>query len=525
MFVEQPFRHLLGQQRLADARGPDEEEDADGAVFVLQSGARTADGARNLLHGLLLSHDTLGEVFAQGLQTDHLAVRDALRRDARHGGNHLLDMPCGDLHGVAFERALPFGAALAQLRAQRDFPHARRGGLLVDQRLDRFAAFAFGVAERRLHGPQLLRFACRLQVRPRAGLVQRVDGLVGEIAVGDVTPGERHAGLQRLLGVVHLVVALVVGRDVAQDLERLLGCRRLDHHLLEAAFEGRVGLDVLAVLVERRGADGLQFAAREGRFEDVGRVEAALRGAGAHDGVYLVDEDDRVLGFAQFVQKLLHALLELAAELRARHERRDVEREERLVGDGVGHFAARDAQRQPFDDGALAHAGLADQDRVVFLAAREDLHHAFDLLLAAYDRVDLPLAGQPRKVHAELVQQVGRAFLLVPVLLAEVEHVNLHFGAEVVAHGEFLQVSGHAVGRHAVHLQHARGRRRTVADDGQQRVGRRHAPGDARHCEQFLGEVAVILLGRPGLLLFGADYLAFDAQAHLIKLPVLEPGG
>ena len=48
---------------------------------------------------------------------------------------------------------------------------------------------------------------------------------------------------------------------------------------------------------------------------------------------------------------------------------------------------------------------------------------------------------------------------------------------------------------------------------------------DARHCEQFLGEIAVILLGRPGLLLFGADYLAFDAQAHLIKLPVLEPGG
>ncbi len=254
-------------------------------------------------------------------------------------------------------------------------------------------------------------------------------------------------------------------------------------------------------------------------------VEAALRGAGAHDGVYLVDEDDRVLGLAQFVQKLLHALLELATELRARHERRDVERKERLVGDGVGNLAARDAQRQPLDDGALAHAGLADQDRVVLLAAREDLHHAFDLLLAAYDRIDLPFACLAREVHAELVQQVGRAFLPGLVLLAEVEHVNLDFGAEVVAHGEFLQVLGHAVGRHAVHLQHARGRRRTVADDGQQRVGRRYAPGDARHCEQFLGEIAVIFLGRPGLLLFGGDYLAFDAQAHLIKLPILEPGG
>ena len=149
----------------------------------------------------------------------------------------------------------------------------------------------------------------------------------------------------------------------------------------------------------------LQFAAREGRFEDVGRVEAALRGAGAHDGVYLVDEDDRVLGFAQFVQQLLHALLELAAELRARHERRDVEREERLVGDGVGHFAARDAQRKPFDDGALAHAGFADQDRVVLLAAREDLHDAFHLPLASYDGIDAASASFVRKVGAEFFQQ------------------------------------------------------------------------------------------------------------------------
>ena len=52
------------------------------------------------------------------------------------------------------------------------------------------------------------------------------------------------------------------------------------------------------------------------------------------------------LGLAQFVEQLLHTLLEFAAELRARHERRYVEREERLVGDGVGHLAACDAQCQ-----------------------------------------------------------------------------------------------------------------------------------------------------------------------------------
>ena len=420
-------------------------------------------------------------MLAQGLQAADLAARDALGGDARHGGDHLLDVSCSDLHRVVFERTFPFGTGFTQFRTQRDFAHARRRGFFVDQRFDRFAAFAFGVAERCFHGAELLRFPGRLQVCPRAGLVEYVDGLVGEIAVGDVASGERHAGLQRLLGVAHLVVALVVGSDVVQDLERLLGRRRFDQHLLEAAFEGRIRLDVLAVLVERRGADGLQLAACEGRFEDIGRVEAALRGTCADDGMYFVDENDRILGLAQFVEQLLYAFLELAAELRTRHERRNVEREERFVGNGVGNLAARDAQRQPLDDGALANAGLADQDRIVLLAARKDLHHALDLLFTAYDRVDLSFAGQAREVHAELVEQVGLAFLFGLVFLAEIEHVDLHLGAEIVAHGEFLQVPGHGVGRYAVHLQYARGSRRAVADDGQQRMGRRYAPGNARH--------------------------------------------
>ena len=201
-------------------------------------------------------------------------------------------------------------------------------------------------------------------------------------------------------------MAFVVGRDVAQDLERLVGRGRLHHDLLEAAFEGRIALDVLAVLVERGGADGLQLAARQRRLEDVGRVETALRRTCAHDGVDLVDEDDRILRLAQFVEQLLHALLEFAAEFRAGHQRRDVEREERFVGDGVGHFAACDAQGQSLDDGALAHARFADQDRIVLLAAREYLDYALDLLLAPHDGVDFALAGHAREVHAEFVEQV-----------------------------------------------------------------------------------------------------------------------
>src|SRR5216683_697731 len=47
------------------------------------------------------------------------------------------------------------------------------------------------------------------------------------------------------------------------------------------------------------------------------------------------------------------------------------------------HIAANDPRRQSFDDGGLADAGFADQDRVVLGAARQHLDDAANLLVAA----------------------------------------------------------------------------------------------------------------------------------------------
>ena len=61
-------------------------------------------------------------------------------------------------------------------------------------------------------------------------------------------------------------------------------------HRLEPAFERGVLLDVLAVLVERRGPDHAQLAARQHRLDHVAGVHRAFGRAGADDRVQLVDE-------------------------------------------------------------------------------------------------------------------------------------------------------------------------------------------------------------------------------------------
>ncbi len=254
------------------------------------------------------------------------------------------------------------------------------------------------------------RRAHRLDPHPRGGLVDQVDRLVGQEAVGDVAVGQLGGGLQRVVGDVDLVVLLVALAQPLEDLDRVLDRGLVDLDLGEAALQRRVALEVFAVLVERRRADRLQLAAGQRRLQDRGGVDRALGGAGADQVVELVDEEDDVAALGDLFHHLLEALLELAAVLGAGDQRRQVERVDLLVAQQLGHLAVVDPRGQALDHGGLADAGLAQQHRVVLGAAREDLHDPLDLGLAADHRVELALLGELGQVAAELVEQFRALF-------------------------------------------------------------------------------------------------------------------
>src|SRR6185437_11225400 len=171
--------------------------------------------------------------------------------------------------------------------------------------------------------------------------------------------------------------------------------------------------DVLGVLVERGGADGAQFAAREHRLEQVGCVDRALRGPGADDRVQLVEEqDDRALRLGDLLEHALQAFLELAAVGGAGDQRTHIECDNAPVAQRLGHVLGDDPLGQPLDDRGLADAGLADQHRVVLRATREHLDHAADLLVAPDHRIELALLGDLGQVAPEALE---RALLLLSV--------------------------------------------------------------------------------------------------------------
>ena len=164
-------------------------------------------------------------------------------------------------------------------------------------------------------------------------------------------------------------------------------------------------LDVLAVFVERGGADAVQFTTRQRRFEQVRCVHGTIGRLPAPTSVCISSMNRMILAgragtsdrtafrrssnspryFAPAISAPMSSTISL------------------LSLQAFRHIALHDAQGQTFSDGGLADTRFADQHRVVLGAARQDLDRTADFLVAADDRVELAITGRLCQITGDSV--------------------------------------------------------------------------------------------------------------------------
>ena len=380
--------------------------------------AVAADGGGNGGHGLVLSHNVLLQPILQLVEAAELGFFNFTGGDLRP---HLDD--AGDVvHG---QLGSAEGAEVRKLCLGPHFAGAELGdaGIAGVQLLLRVLLAVGGRSGHQgltLEG-EILHLTLQLhaavdglvvEVAVGAGLVNKVDGLVGEETVGNVPLGEQHRLPQDAIGDGHTVELLIVMGDTTENLQGVLHVGLVDGDGLEAALESRVLLDMLAVLVEGGGADDLNLATTQGGLQDIGGVHAALGIACAHDVVDFINDEDDVARLANLLNETLHAAFKLTTELGACHEGGQVEKKDLLIAELEGHFPLDDALGKTLGDGGFTYAGLADKAGVILLTAVQNLHHTLDFLFSADDGVQLALAGALGEVDAVIVQKLALGFFL-----------------------------------------------------------------------------------------------------------------
>ncbi len=355
---------------LPTPEGPRKMNEPVGRFGILDPGPRSAGSTWRHGHDrLVLADHALVQLLLHADQLLGLGLGELEDRDARPHRDDVGDLLLADLGLLLGLGVLPLLLELALLLRELALLVAEPRGLLELLRLDRVFLLLADLLDLFLELAVARRGGHRADAHPRRSLVDQVDRLVGEVPVLDVAVGEDSRGRQRLVGDLDPVVRLVAVAEATQDLDTLVDRRLVDPDLLETALESRVALEVLPVLVERRRADRLQLATGESRLQDRSSVDCTLRCAGADEVVELVDEQDDVAPLGDLLHHLLQALLELPAVLGAGDERGKVERVDLLALEQLGHLARRDPLGETLDDGRLANARLADQDRVVLRAA------------------------------------------------------------------------------------------------------------------------------------------------------------
>ena len=256
-------------------------------------------------------------------------------------------------------------------------------------------------------------FGLAINLHPQAacGLVNEVDRLVGQETVGDIAVREGRGRNKGRVGNPHAVVQLILLFDAAQDRDRVFDRWLFDHQGLKPTGKGSVFLDIFAIFIERCRAHAMQLAARQRRLDQIGRIHRAVAFAGADERVHFVDEqDDLASGGLDLFQDGFDSLFKLATIFRASDQRAHVQSHQLFVLKAFGHVAIDDPQGQALGNRRLADARLADQDRIVLGATRENLHGAADFLVAADDRVNLALLGGLGEIARVFLQRVIALF-------------------------------------------------------------------------------------------------------------------
>ena len=148
-------------------------------------------------------------------------------------------------------------------------------------------------------------------------------------------------------------------------------CRRLfDVHRLEPTFKRRVFFDVGAIFVQGRGPDQMKFPSREHGLEQIGRIDRALGGPRADDGVEFIDKEQNFpVGRLNFFQHGFQPFLKFPSKFCPCHQGAHVQTHHPFPFQAFRHVALDDALGQPLHNGGFSDAGFTDEHGIIFCSS------------------------------------------------------------------------------------------------------------------------------------------------------------
>ena len=133
-----------------------------------------------------------------------------------------------------------------------------------------------------------------------------------------------------------------------------------------------------------------QFTPGKGRFQHIGGIHGTFGSACAHKGVHFVyKENNLTVGICYLLEHGLEPVFKFPTVFCAGDQGSHIQCHHPFVFQGFRDIALYNPLCQTLHNGGLAHARLANQDRIVLGPSGKDLDDSPDFIITADDRVQI----------------------------------------------------------------------------------------------------------------------------------------
>ena len=203
------------------------------------------------------------------------------------------------------------------------------------------------------------------------------------------------------------MVILIFLLQTTQDGNGIQFVRFVYHNNLETTFERLILFKIFLIFIQCRRADRPQFATGQSRFQDIGGIHRTFALTGTDQCMNLIDKENNFpIRFSHFVDYGFQTFFKLTFIFGSGNQSAHIQRENLFRFQVLRHIAPHDTMCKTFGNRRLTNPRFANQDRIVFRTATQDLKYTADFVVTPDHRVQLAATGTFVQVDCIFTQRI-----------------------------------------------------------------------------------------------------------------------
>ena len=254
---------------------------------------------------------------------------------------------------------------------------------------------------------KLCRKRIQLRLDKRTRLIHKVDSLIRQKSVGNISVGKRSRCNKRTVRYLYAVEYFITLLKSPKDRYGILNGRLVHLHRLKSSLKCSILFDIFSVFVKCCRTYAVKLSSCKHGLEHISGIHCAVCLARTDYKMQLIDKQNYpALALANLFKNSFKSFLKLTSVFGSCDKGAHIQREYRFVFKSFRHIAFNNTLCKSLNYCRLADTWFTDKYGIVFRFPRQNTNHISNLRIPAYNGIQLMISCTLHKVCAVFIKRV-----------------------------------------------------------------------------------------------------------------------